>query len=216
MLTEGCELGSKGALVDIEVQRNDRNDTEYRVYFNGASIILNNTPPGICDYAQIARAVVIWISERDPFGEGRMFYQNEKKDRASGNPRKSPVTEIFLNTQNITANGDGNLDRIARLLRIFKEPDEYDFIEFPKFSQRKQQLKTTTEGVLEVSKEYQQIIDNEKEEERKTTAALMAFLATNNRTDDIIKASTDSGFLAKLLDSFKAGLLTGTNTATVQ
>ena len=227
-LGEGCELGPKGALVDIEIQKEDRKDTEYRVYFNGASIIVNNTPPGIDDYRQIPRAVVIWISEKDPFGKGKMYYQSEKRDMASGDPMKSPVTEIFINTENMATTGDSKLDRIARLMKIFKEPDEYDFTEFPKFSKKKQQLKTTAEGVLDVGKEYQQIIDNEREEARtegkaegraegraegkKETADLMAFLAKNNRTEDILKASTDTGFLNKLLDSFKAGLLTNAAT----
>ena len=40
-LEENCYLGLKGALVNIEVQKNDDDDHEYRVYYNGASIIVN-------------------------------------------------------------------------------------------------------------------------------------------------------------------------------
>ena len=41
----------------------------------------------------------------------------------------------------------------------------------------------------------------------KDATDLMAFLASNGRTDDIIKASSDEGFLARLLSDFKCGKL---------
>ena len=43
---------------------------------------------------------------------------------------------------------------------------------------------------------------------QKDTAGLMAFLASNGRTDDIVKASNDEGFLSKLLAEFRGGKLT--------
>ena len=52
-LEEDCELGEKGAFVNIEVQKSNDDDHEYRVYYNGASIIVNNTPKGTKTRIQI-------------------------------------------------------------------------------------------------------------------------------------------------------------------
>lgn len=46
-----------------------------------------------------------------------------------------------------------------------------------------------------------------QKEAKKETTALMAFLAKNGRTDDIVKASIDEGFLEKLLSEFKGVVL---------
>ena len=41
-------------------------------------------------------------------------------------------------------------------------------------------------------------------------ADLMNFLLTNGRNDDALKASSDEGFLSRLLADFKGGKLTAT------
>ena len=46
-LGEDCCLGEKGAVIDIEIQKDDNDDHEYRVYYNGASIVVNNTPANL-------------------------------------------------------------------------------------------------------------------------------------------------------------------------
>ena len=43
-----------------------------------------------------------------------------------------------------------------------------------------------------------------KREGRKETADLMAFLARNGRTDDIVKASTDEAYLTQLLAEYNS------------
>ena len=204
LLEDSVEFGEKGVLVDVEVQKQDRKDTEYRVYFNGASVIVQNTPPGIRDYRKLPRAVVIWISSYDPFGEGHMYYRNRLVDDRSGNARKRPVTEIYINTEHQDTS-DEKMSRISKMMGIFKNPDEYDDVAFPKLSERKRNLKTE-KGVMDVSKELQQYIDSEKEEavakDRKNTTGLMAWLVSQGRTDDIVKASQDESIFDKLLAEF--------------
>ena len=218
-LGEDCILGPRGALVDIEVQKSNDDDHEFRVYYNGASIIVNNTPKGTKKFGDIPRAVVIYISDFDIFGEGEMFYEVHKTIKKSGTPRRSPVTEIYINTVNEDRSND-RMGRIADLMKVFKDPELYDFDRFPRFSQRKWDLKKTQKGVMEVSKELQKIIDDEKAEserkgraegraeERKDLTGLMSFLASNGRSEDIIKAWQDEGFLNKLLIDFRGGLMT--------
>ena len=54
------------------------------------------------------------------------------------------------------------MGKITDLMKLFKDPDAYDNDNFPEFSKRKYDLKNTEEGVLELSIELQQVIDNEK------------------------------------------------------
>ena len=131
-----CYLGKKGAMIDIEVQKEDKDDHEYRVYYNGASIVVNNTPRGTKKFADIQRAVVIYISAFDVFGEGEMYYEIGKFSKKSMTPRRSPVTEIYINTEN-EDRSDPRMSRIADLMKVFKDPERYDFDEFPEFSRRK-------------------------------------------------------------------------------
>lgn len=209
-LGEDCFLGAKGALINIEVQKNDDDDHEYRVYYNGASIIVNNTPKGTKKFRDIPRAVVIFISDFDVFEEGEMYYEVHKVTKKSGTPRRSPVTEIYINTAH-EDRSDERMKKIADLMKVFKDPELYDFDRFPKFSNRKHELKETEKGVMEVSKELQQVIDREKAEsakiEREDTANLMNFLWSNGRGDDAVKAGQDAGFLNKLLADFRGGMM---------
>ena len=42
---------------------------------------------------------------------------------------------------------------------------------------------------------------------QKDVAGLMSFLAAKGRTDDIVKAGIDEGFLNKLITDFRSGML---------
>ena len=209
-LGEDCYLGSKGALINIEVQKNDNDDHEFRVFYNGASIIINNTPKGTKKFRDIPRAVVIFISDFDVFDEGEMYYEVRKYTVKSKTPRRSPVTEIYINTVH-EDRSNGRMERIADLMKVFKDPNLYDYDKFPKFSNRKHELRETEKGVMELSKELQQVIDNEKAEAQRETqrdmAGLMKYLLTNGRNEDALKATTDESFLNKLLAEFRGGMM---------
>ena len=60
---------------------------------------------------------------------------------------------------------------------------------------------------MEVSRELQQIIDNEKAEGQKDTAKLMNYLWSNGRGEEAQKASEDESILNKLLAEFRGGLM---------
>ncbi len=208
-LGEDCYLGDKGALINIEVQKEDKDDHEYRVYYNGASIIVNNTPRGTKRFADITRAVVIFISSFDVFGEGEMYYEVHKTIRKSGTPRRSPVTEIYINTANEDRSSE-RMENITELMKVFKEPDLYNFSKFPNFSRRKKELKETEKGVMEVSSELQQIIDAQKAEGEKDTANLINYLWINGRGEEAQKASEDKDLLDRLLVEFRSGMMVTT------
>ena len=163
-LLKDCEWGKKGAFVDIEVQKEDNCDHEFRVFYNGASMVINKTPPKT-DFADLPRAIVIYISAFDIFGEGEILYEIGKYDKKTLKPRRSPVAEIYVNTENLeAAAGDENerIRKVSALMKVFRDPDWYDG-QFPAFSKRKKEIHETEEGVGDVSKELQMIIDQEVE-----------------------------------------------------
>ena len=211
---EDCYLGPKGALINIEVQKNDNDDHEYRVYYNGASIIVNNTPRGTKKFRDIPRAVVIFISDFDVFNEGEMYYEVRKHIAKSKTETRSPVTEIYINTTH-EDRSNGRMCGISDLMKVFRDPELYDFDRFPKFSQRKRELRETEKGVMEVGRELQQIIDNEKEashaegraEGEMDATRLMNFLWSNGRGEEAKRASADKNLLNKLLADFRCGLM---------
>ena len=139
-----------------------------------------------------------------------MYYEVKKYTAKSMTPRRSPITEIYINTAH-EDRSDGRMERIAYLMKVFKDSNLYDYDKFPKFSNRKHELKETDKGVMELSKELQQVIDNEKAEAEKRTmrdtANLMDFLWSNGRSDDAKKAVSDESFLNKLLAEFRGGMM---------
>ncbi|MBQ9008825.1 MAG: PD-(D/E)XK nuclease family transposase, partial [Clostridia bacterium] len=158
-LLADCEWGKKGALVDIEVQKEDKDDHEFRVFYNGASMIIQKTPKG-AHFSQIPRAIVIFISSFDVFGDGKMYYEKGMFDVDSLKRRRHPVTEIFINTANLEKEEKSSVEKyrkISDLMRVFRDLDHYDE-QFPAFSNRKKELHETEEGQREMSKEMQLVI----------------------------------------------------------
>ena len=161
-LLEDCEWGKKGALVDIEVQKDDNTNHEYRVYYNGASMVINNTPADT-DFGDLPKVIVIYISAFDVFDEGEVMYETIKADLKSLKRRKSPVTEYYVNTANLDKaiqSDDERTRKVGALMKVFKDPDWYDD-QFPAFSKRKRELHETEEGVEDMSKEIQLLIDEQ-------------------------------------------------------
>ena len=165
-LDEDSPFGPKGGMINVEVQKDDDDDHEYRVYYNGASMIVNNTPKGIM-FKDLPRAIVIFISSFDVFEHGRLYYEMRKYTEQDKIPGRSPVTEIYINAR-ATDDSTPKLERITKLMELFTNPDKYNFDDFPAFSKRKDELKNTEKGVMEVSKEFQRVIDGQVEETKIT------------------------------------------------
>ncbi len=165
-LDEDSPFGPKGGMINVEVQKDDDDDHEYRIYYNGASMIVNNTPKGIM-FKDLPRAIVIFISSFDVFEHGRLYYEMRKYTEQDKIPGRSPVTEIYINAR-ATDDSTPKLERITKLMELFTNPDKYNFDDFPAFSKRKDELKNTEKGVMEVSKEFQRVIDGQVEETKIT------------------------------------------------
>ena len=61
--------------------------------------------------------------------------------------------------------------------------------------------------MLEVSSEYQKVIDNVSEKASNDTLKLTVYLMKNGRDEDIERAEKDPFYLKELLAEFRSGLL---------
>ena len=61
--------------------------------------------------------------------------------------------------------------------------------------------------MLEVSSEYQKVIDEEKAKEANDTLKLTVYLMKNGRDEDIERAEKDPFYLKELLAEFRSGML---------
>lgn len=161
LLEDSDVFGEKGTLVDIEVQ-NEKDDLDFRAFYNGASMIINKTPPKML-YKDLPHAIVICISSYDPYGDGEVLYENIVADKKTGKKRRSPLAEYFVNTDNLDRflnAPDLRENKVAALMKVFRDADWYDE-QFPAFSARKKLIHETSEGVMEVSKELQLIVNEQ-------------------------------------------------------
>ena len=205
-LDEDSPFGPKGAKVNIEVQKENNDDHQFRVYYNGASIIVNETPKG-CRFEDISRAVVIFISSFDVFKGGRMVYETQLTTKQDGIVGRRPVAEYYVNTKVVDRSTPHN-ERIADLMRLFADADAYDEENFPCFSKRKYELKHIEEEVLKVSKEVQDLIDKGADaREQKTTVDHIRNMMVNLKLT--LEQAMDALGIPQDKRSIYAGLVNG-------
>ncbi len=74
-LLETSPIGEKGAKINIDVQKDNKDDYQRRVRFNASEITMNFTPPGTKEFRDISDVVEIFISACDVFKEGKVRYK---------------------------------------------------------------------------------------------------------------------------------------------
>ena len=109
-----CKLGN-GSYCNVEVQRSDSDDHFRRVRYHAACITANVVDPGE-QFEQVDDLVVVYISEFDPFDEGRTVYHVRNMVEETGRIVLDGLREIYVNTKY----NDGS--EIAELMQCFLEP----------------------------------------------------------------------------------------------
>ena len=99
----------------------------------------NITEPGT-KFEKVPDVTGIYISKFDMFQSGKTVYHIDRVVRETSEVQENGLQEIYVNTK-IDDGSD-----VAELMRIFKEPDAYDFKKFPKVSKRKKQFKESEGG----------------------------------------------------------------------
>ena len=109
-----CRL-SNGSYCNVEVQRSDSDDHFRRVRYHAACITANVVDPGE-QFEQVDDLVVVYISEFDPFDEGRTVYHVRNMVEETGRAVLDGLREIYVNTKH----NDGS--EIAELMQCLLEP----------------------------------------------------------------------------------------------
>ena len=149
-LLADCPIGKKGAKVNIEVQKDDNDDHQKRALFNAAAIIMNETPKGTKKFRDVPDVVVIFISKFDVFKKGKMYYKINRVIEGLGDVVHNGMSEYYVNAA-VKDRSTEEMSKIADLMEVFVESDRYDYEQFPKTSERKNQFKNTEEGVRAMS-----------------------------------------------------------------
>ncbi len=156
-----CKLGN-GSYCNVEVQRSDSDDHFRRVRYHAACITANVVNPGE-QFEQVDDLVVVYISEFDPFDEGRTVYHVRNMVEETGRAVLDGLREIYVNTKH----NDGS--EIAELMQCLLEP----VVTNPKFPALAQELQAEKgnvkgdESMCKLVEEYAQKRAKEYGEQQK-------------------------------------------------
>ena len=169
-----CKLGN-GSYCNVEVQRSDSDDHFRRVRYHAACITANVVDPGE-QFEQVDDLVVVYISEFDPFDEGRTVYHVRNMVEETGRAVLDGLREIYVNTKY----NDGS--EIAELMQCFLEP----VVTNPKFPALAKELQAEKgnvkgdESMCQLVEEYAQKRAKEYGEKQKAEGFLEALISLVN------------------------------------
>ena len=169
-----CKLGN-GSYCNVEVQRSDSDDHFRRVRYHAACITANVVDPGE-QFEQVDDLVVVYISEFDPFDEGRTVYHVRNMVEETGRAVLDGLREIYVNTKH----NDGS--EIAELMQCLLEP----VVTNPKFPTLAQELQAEKgnvkgdESMCQLVEEYAQKRAKEYGEQQKAEGFLEALISLVN------------------------------------
>ena len=169
-----CKLGN-GSYCNVEVQRSDSDDHFRRVRYHAACITANVVNPGE-QFEQVDDLVVVYISEFDPFDEGRTVYHVRNMVEETGRAVLDGLREIYVNTKY----NDGS--EIAELMQCLLEP----VVTNPKFPALAQELQAEKgnvkgdESMCKLVEEYAQKRAKEYGEQQKAEGVLETLVSLVN------------------------------------
>lgn len=129
---------SDGRQVNIEVQKEDDDDHQRRVRYNGAILTTNISEPGT-KFKNVPDVCIVFISKFDIFKGKSPIYHVDRVVRETGAVVDNGFEEIYVNTK--VRNGSD----VSELMRIFVEDNAYS-TRFPKTSEIKRRYKIVDGG----------------------------------------------------------------------
>lgn len=160
-----------GRKCNVEVQKANDDDHVRRVRYNASCLTANVTSPGT-NFKEVSDIIMIFISKFDIFKAEKTIYHIDRIVRETQEISDNGVQEIYVNTKV----DDGS--SAAKLMRIYQNPDEYDFENFPNTSDRKKHFKDDTGGqseMCDIVRNYAEEYAKECAEEEAKNAAAKLF-----------------------------------------
>lgn len=87
-----------GQIFDIEIQRSNKRAAPKRARYNSSIIDANITNPGD-DYKNLKETYVIFITEKDVFGAGKLLYHIDRTIKETKKPFGDDAHIIYVNSQ---------------------------------------------------------------------------------------------------------------------
>ena len=191
----------KGLLYNIEVQNSSAGATPKRARYHAALMDTNTLKKGE-KFSKLPESYVIFITDKDVFGEGEQLYQIERVIRKSGNLFNDGSHIFYFNT----ARQDDNA--LGKLAKDFKEANPKE-IQSDVLSHRVASLK---EGKLDregekkmnvlLEKYRKKAVEEGIEKGENRLALLVGRLLDAGRIEDLKKVSYDEVYREKLLKEF--------------
>lgn len=192
ILDAKCILGN-GKFINIEVQKADDDNHQKRVRYNGAVLTTNVTDAGV-KFEKVPDVCVVFISKFDVFNSSHVVYNIDRVVRQTGEVVNNGFEEIYVSA---CVRDDSD---VSELMDIFTNDSSYNVDKYPVTSSIKKRYKETEEGNKIMCAIMEKIERDGRKEERERINKLNIILIQQGRTDDLIRAASDSDYQEQLLD----------------
>lgn len=155
-------VSEDGKIINVEVQKENRDDHQKRVRYNAANIDTTESEKGV-RFEELKDIYIIYISKFDLFGKGKTIYHINRVIEETQDIVENGMHEIYVNTKI----DDGT--EIAEYMKLLKSSAVPDNPKFPKICEAIKNIKEGLEDdnmcdlVQEYAKEYaKEYADEEK------------------------------------------------------
>ena len=198
-----CKLCG-GRLVNVEVQKENNDDSQRRMRYN-SSVLTANVTKRRTKFRDLPDIYSIFVSRFDVFKKGLTTYHIDRVIRETGDVVDNGQREIYVNA----AVNDGS--RIAELMEVLTKENAYNDC-FPRTSALKYRYRETEEGEKEMCEISERLVNYGKQAGKKEGLKegqniinmLNQFLISENRMDDLVRATKDKTYQACLIKEMQA------------
>ena len=147
-----------GTLYDLEIQRDDRRASPRRARYHSAVLDIESLSKGE-DFDSLHESYIIFITENDCLGKGRLMHRFERLDTDSGDPFGDGTHILYLNS---SYSRPGDTSDLAMLMHDFlcRDPDDvyHEIIaqNLRNYTQTEKGEKTMCKVVEDVAERYSQ------------------------------------------------------------
>lgn len=184
VIFDGLGTEDSGRRIDLEVQRADKGAEPERARYNSSVLDVESLERNQ-EFSELPDTCVIFITERDFFGEGKPIYHIERINVTTGHPFNDGSMILYVNGEY-----DGD-DDLGYLMHDFRCADP-ERMHYKEMSDRTRYLKESPKGVSQMCKLLEEMRNETRDEARKEMSIDLALkMISNNESDARIQDYTD-------------------------
>ena len=158
VIFDGLGTEDSGRKLDLEVQREDKGAEPERARYHSSVLDVENLEKGQ-DFSELPDTCVIFITEKDFYGDGKPIYRIERINVTTGHPFNDRSLILYVNGE---YDGDDDLGYLMHDFRC-SDPDKMHYGEM---ADRVRYLKESSEGVSQMCKIMEDMRDEARAEGR--------------------------------------------------